>query len=86
MCIKFGLGNNKLIFDIIDCASLFISSDLEFVHLLEILGNVDWLFRELEFAAGVWDDEPVLLFIEFVGAQFESGVCSECPIVDVYIG
>jgi hypothetical protein len=84
--IKFGLGNNKLIFDVKDGASLFISSDVEFVHLSEILGDVNRFLWELKFAAGVRDDEPVLLFIEFVGAQFESGVCSDFPIVDVNIG
>jgi len=84
--VKFGLGDNKLVLDEMDGASLFIVSDVEFVHHFEILSDVDWFFWELEFVVGVWDDEEVTLFIKLVGAQLEGGVCSDCPIVDVDVG
>lgn len=86
MGIRFGLGNNKLVLDEEDSASLLIIPNVKLVLLLEVLGDVDWFLRELKFAAGVWDDEPVFLFVEFVGAQFECGVCSDRVIVDVDVG
>ena len=65
---------------------MFIIADVEFVFLLEILGDVDWFLWELEFTSGFWDDEPILLFIVFVGAQFEGGVFSDGVIIDVDVG
>ena len=86
MGVKFGLGDDKLILDEMDGASLFIVSDVEFVHHFEILGDVDWFLWECEFAAGLWEDEPINLFVEFVRAQVKGGVGTDSVIVDAYVG
>ena len=65
---------------------MLIIADVEFVFLVEILGAVDWFLWELEFTSGFWDDEPILLFIVFVGAQFAGSVFSDGVMVDVNVG
>ena len=86
MGVLFGLGDDELVFDMEDSASLHISTDIEFILLYEILGDVDWFLWEYEFAAGLWEDEPINLFVEFVRAQVEGGVGTDSVIVDAYVG
>ena len=64
--VRLGLGNDELVFYEEEGASLLIFSDVEFVLLLEILGDVDWFLWELEFATGIWNDKPILLFFELI--------------------
>ena len=64
--VRFGLGDYEFVFDEKNGAGPFIFTNVEFVFLLEILGDVDWFLWELEFTAGIWDDEPILLIVEIV--------------------